>query len=159
METLWAGRILTPERPIATMCYWIGLAGPFPALHCPVLSCTALSCPDLSYSAQPYALPALHCLAFHCLPCTVLPCPAPRSITHHSPAPSASSWHIPTIHTLPPFDVPYDLPLPCSSPYRLLDHSPSLQLFLKHESFCAASEYVNCLACCALHPARGMNQS
>ena len=25
METLWAGRILTPKRPIATMCYWIGL--------------------------------------------------------------------------------------------------------------------------------------
>ena len=28
METLWAGRILTPKRPIATMCYWLGLLQP-----------------------------------------------------------------------------------------------------------------------------------
>ena len=26
METLWAGRILTPKRSIATMSYWLGLA-------------------------------------------------------------------------------------------------------------------------------------
>ena len=25
MEALWAGRFVTPNRPIVTMCYWIGL--------------------------------------------------------------------------------------------------------------------------------------
>ena len=28
METLCAGGILTPKRPIATMCYWLGLGDP-----------------------------------------------------------------------------------------------------------------------------------
>ena len=32
METLGAGRILTPKRPIASMSYWLGLVGI--QLHC-----------------------------------------------------------------------------------------------------------------------------
>ena len=31
MEILWAGSILTPKRPIATMRYWLGLQIPLHA--------------------------------------------------------------------------------------------------------------------------------
>ena len=33
IETLWARRILTPKRPIATMCYWLGLCSTVRVQH------------------------------------------------------------------------------------------------------------------------------
>ena len=36
METLWAGRILPPARPIAATSYWLGLVGREPRDRAPI---------------------------------------------------------------------------------------------------------------------------
>ena len=135
---------------------------PFSALHCPALACRALSCPTLpclallcrAHPCHVLSCPALpdpalfsSCLALHCNACPALASFAlSGSPLHHTPfAPTFRLALAFAIHTLPPFDVPYNLPLPCPSPYRLLGHSPALQLLLQHQSFCAASEYAPCL--------------
>ena len=132
-----------------------------PALTCPVPSCLTQPCVAIPCPALP--CPACHVLPLPVLPCSALSCPAQPSTLPCLALPSAPTHTILphfalalTNHSPLPFDVPSDLPLSCPPSYRLLRHSPVLQLFLQHESFCVASRSVLCLACCALHPARSM---
>ena len=138
-----AQSVMTFAFSCSARCHALCFALPssFPNLPCPALPysalppclalpCRALHCTALHCTVQPYpVLPSP--MAFPALPYPALPCPVLPSAPSHTIFPAFRLALTLTIHPLLPFAVPSDLPLSCPPSYRLLRHSPALQLFLQ----------------------------